>query len=167
VPDLIIPARFAKGDRVWVHRYTDGSTVEPCPDCLGLKIWWAVLPSGDWVVVDCSTCDKHYGPTGQKTTFKYVPFVEQLTIGAVGVEIHPRPEDGPIRYMCVETGIGSGSVYYERNVHATREEAMAAAELVVAQMNEHRDAHRRKEEAKVRRQKKRRHCKACGQKIYR
>lgn len=65
-----------------------------------------------------------------------------MTIGSI--ETHT-PGDfhsgyyAPVRYMCVETGIGSGSVYDERNLYETKEQATIAAEAMAKERDESSD----------------------------
>jgi enhancing lycopene biosynthesis protein 2 len=53
----------------------------------------------------------------------------QLTIGSVRIDTN---HESPIEYMCVETGVGSGSVWDERQLYASREEAEAVLPKMVA-----------------------------------
>ena len=49
-----------------------------------------------------------------------------FTIGQIRVQAGHNPEE---RYMCHETGIGSGTLYDGDNMFATREEAQAECDL--------------------------------------
>lgn len=56
-----------------------------------------------------------------------------LTIGQVRAQATvPRgclsDDDNGVRYMCYETGVGSGTVHNERDLFATRDEALAECE---------------------------------------
>ena len=43
--------------------------------------------------------------------------------------------DSPVSYMCHETGVGSGSIYDERNLFPTKEEAIAFAQAEADEEN--------------------------------
>ncbi len=51
-----------------------------------------------------------------------------LTIGSVRIDTAARDYSEPVEYMCVETGIGSGSVYRESHLFETESAALVAAE---------------------------------------
>jgi hypothetical protein len=63
---------------------------------------------------------------------QYVPAVGSLTIGSVRVDTNDERQNS---YMCQETGVGSGSIYYEGDLFHTRDEAMVAAEAKAAAAN--------------------------------
>jgi DnaJ-class molecular chaperone len=65
-----------------------------CPSCRGGKIW-------------------------QDTEGKYF-VIQQLTVGQVRIQAGYEPET---RYMCEETGVGSGTVWREENLFLTMIEA--------------------------------------------
>jgi len=53
-----------------------------------------------------------------------MPVVRVLTIGQVGFE------EGRGRYMCEETGIGSGTLYYDETLFSTHKEADVEAKKI-------------------------------------
>jgi hypothetical protein len=57
--------------------------------------------------------------------------------------------------MCIESGIGTGQVYYVHNLFPTEEEAKAAAELLVGEAIQRaaEEAARREEERRIAREK--------------
>lgn len=63
-----------------------------------------------------------------------VPCTEKLTIGSIRIDTNDI--DKPVSYMCVETGVGSGSVYYESDLHLTEEEAFRFAQARAVEINE-------------------------------
>jgi len=56
--------------------------------------------------------------------------VRKLTIGSVLIDTHE--DRGPVSYMCRETGIGSGSIYYESKLFASKADADAHASAEAA-----------------------------------
>lgn len=54
--------------------------------------------------------------------------IHKLTVGQVGW-------DNGARYMCTETGVGSGSVYSEENIFATEEEAQELLRQMIQKMD--------------------------------
>jgi hypothetical protein len=130
-----ITTKFSIGDAVYHAGTTTEQKRHPCPDCLGKRKWDAKAPSGREYQFDCPRCAAGYR-SERDISLEYsafVPRVQRLTIGQVQARDggdNPRNE-----YMCHETGVGSGSVYYEHDLHATEAEAMAAAEAKASLSN--------------------------------
>jgi hypothetical protein len=125
----MIITKYEVGDRVWIADYVRVNEHIQCPDCLGVRVWAATLPNGETFNIPCPTCEHGYdGSRGYVDgPLVYGPKVWQGTIGSVGYDPHTTREDERVRYMMVETGIGSGSVYYEPRVYATEAEALTVA----------------------------------------
>lgn len=117
----MIQPKFDIGQTVYVARVSWRESFIPCPDCLGQKTWFVRAPSGEEWAVDCLTCQRGWYSTGQVGSWSDQVVVEKRTIGSVRVDTADR--ERPVSYMCVETGVGTGSVYDERNVFASRDEA--------------------------------------------
>ncbi len=102
----------------------------PCPDCLGSGVWAWTSPVGKEGTVQCPRC------RGQKSLGMHcnMPHVRELTIGSVRTD-SAEPDHKQISYMCEETGVGSGSVYYEGTLFLTEVEANAEAATLVAAAN--------------------------------
>jgi hypothetical protein len=125
-----IVTRFDLGDTVWkswngTESYwapcafcdatgqissADGNTIRPCPECYGGKGKKEWRPKA-WLVL---------GP---------------YTVGRVTVEITRREvaldfrvDDREERYMCVETGIGSGALHSGNDLFSTEDDARAACD---------------------------------------
>ena len=121
-----IQTKFSVGDVVWRAGTTTKKHQHPCPDCLGSRKWTATSPAGKSFEVSCPRCGGGY-QSNRDLSLDYTlfaPFVERLTIGSVRTNTEDETE-----YMCRETGVGSGSVYRERDMFATREGAKAAAKI--------------------------------------
>lgn len=98
-----------------------------CEDCNGTGQWEV---AGKDIKVGCQTCNKgdHYWNTPGKTQyFKYFPRVQELTIGQIQATIGHKPE---IRYMCKETGVGSGTLWNEKSLTDTKELAIEASKIL-------------------------------------
>jgi hypothetical protein len=120
-----ITPRFAKGDTVYAAEATHGEKWVSCPDCLGTKIWTVIFADGDAREVECQTCKRGYLPaTGQIKTGMWTPCVRKLTVGSIR---YNDTDKKPFSYMCNETGVGSGRVYYDDDLFATHDEALPVA----------------------------------------
>lgn len=134
--DLPTP-RFRIGQTVYRHGTASKAEMLPCPDCLGSRKWAVTTPGGTTLSAPCQRCSERYS-SSKLPSLDYVvrtPMVRRLTVGSVRVETDREP-DQRIAYMAVETGIGSGSLYYERDLSATEGEALerATAEAAVANL---------------------------------
>jgi len=92
-----------------------------CPDCLGTKEWRVLLPSGEEFQHDCRTCSRGYYSEGRVAEYGDRGIVVERTIGSIRVDT--ADENRPVSYMCCETGVGSGTVYDEKNLFLTKQEA--------------------------------------------
>lgn len=127
--------RFKKGDTVYVFYPSRVEKCHPCPECGDEKEVRVVFPDGHELKASCPRCCMSYGLDMRLPSLKYVEWgveVRSLTVGLIRINDHG---DHPVSYMCNETGIGSGSIYYQTNVFATHEEAQQAGEEHVAKMN--------------------------------
>lgn len=122
--------KYKVGDKVW-YGTTHGTTKSlPCPDCLDSKKWKAVAPAGNEYEFDCPRCTRIYHGKHELSLdyAVYVPHVRQLTIGSIRTDSDAKIDE-QVSYMCMETGVGSGSIYYQPMLHDTEESARIHAEL--------------------------------------
>lgn len=105
--------KFEIGDLVYSASAYDTEEWIQCPDCLGTKEWSVICPGGDKFTQDCGTCQHGYEVLGKIRKNEIKSHVRALTIGSVRLDTADKQ---PISYMCEETGIGSGSIYYEENL---------------------------------------------------
>lgn len=121
--------KYAIGDVVFEANTHETSTARQCPDCQGLKRWTVTTPAGEIFTVPCQRCDRQMElPSLYERT--WTPSTKQLTIGQVNIQHPPRTDwanEEPVRYMCAESGIGSGRVYNESQLFAIESEAMESA----------------------------------------
>lgn len=103
-----IETKYNLGDVVYKASCHRDSYFEECPDCDGTGKWKV---EGKDLQIECKTCNQHYwGSAGKVQKYKYFPKVKKLTIGQIRVQVGHDPE---VRYMCEETGLGSGSLWDE------------------------------------------------------
>ena len=122
--------KYKIGDKVW-YGTTHGTTKRlPCPDCLDTKKWKAIAPAGNEYEFSCPRCGGGYHGKHELSLdyAVYEPYVRQLTIGSIRTDSEAKIEE-QVSYMCNETGVGNGSVYYQPLLHDTEESARIHAEL--------------------------------------
>lgn len=122
--------KYRRGQVVFCVNVEHSREMLPCPDCLGSRKWKIITPAGSELEADCQRCG-HYSdirgvPSLHYTVWK--PRVCARTISAVEVRAGWSNDPDPIRYMAVETGIGSGSVYSEKDLYPDEEAARTAAQ---------------------------------------
>lgn len=132
--DLPVPV-FALGQTVYLASTTNERGTWPCPDCHDAKFLPMTTKAGEEIEVHCPRCNTS-GGIRDLPSLNYVKVtasVRKLTIGSIRTNTAP-PEihHSAVEYMCDETGVGSGSVYHEDKLYATREEAEHAAEKLQA-----------------------------------
>ena len=121
---MIPQPKYNIGQTVY-HAHANWSAKRmPCPDCLGSAQWSVTTPAGETFQVACNTCNEGWHSSGLINDYNYYPSVTAITIGSVRIDTN---DENPISYMCVETGVGSGSIHDERYLFATRDEAMVCA----------------------------------------
>jgi len=129
-----IETKFAIGDVVY-HASTHLTTKQhPCPDCKGERKWKAISPAGAEYEFACPRCAATF-QSNSDLSLRYqafAPAVSRLTIGSIRVDT---ADERGHSYMCVETGVGSGSIYYENDMFLTHEEAMTVATLKAAEQD--------------------------------
>lgn len=117
--------KYCIGQTVYYAYLMPGMDTEPCPDCCGTAKWSVVLPSGETFLIRCTTCRFNGMPSGQVRIRQHPkPDVKILTIGSIRIDTNDKDA---ISYMCVETGVGSGTCYPEYDFFSTIDEANRAA----------------------------------------
>lgn len=111
-----IETRHSIGDKVFSIIHATRGAKLPCPACMGA----GEIEYPDGEKRSCSKC------FGRGTEIEWVQghwYVNaELTIGQVRYQ-YPSRDSAPDSYMCRETGIGSGSVYYGDTLFSTIEAA--------------------------------------------
>lgn len=131
--DLPIP-KYAIGDIVYKPGITGTNEKLPCPDCLGEKAWKLLTPTGIEHTLACPRCSDAYSSLGDNipslTIRREQSTVARLTIGSIEIKSDPRHGDSAVKYMAHETGVGSGSVYNERDLYSDGAAAQAMAQVM-------------------------------------
>lgn len=133
----ILETKYSVGDRVFHATTVTEKRTRPCPDCRGAKKWKALSPAGTEYEFACPRCSASYFSQRDLSLeyHEYAPHAVPLTIGSVRVNTADDAYDGGVSYMCIETGVGSGSVYREADLFPTKDEALKAAAEKAAGQN--------------------------------
>ncbi len=136
---MIIDTKFDIGDIVYsTHVRWEQKQIQ-CPCCLGTKSWEAHLPNGEVISIICPACQFGWDSRGTIPDGGVAGTVSRLTVGRVEVEHdHRDGYEGTLRekYMCEETGVGSGLIHYGDMLFATPEEAEALLPALIAEMRQ-------------------------------
>jgi hypothetical protein len=132
-----ITTKYSEGDTVYFASTQSEKRKHDCPDCLGQKKWKTVSPAGGAYEFDCPRCAASYLSNSKLSLVyqAYVPAVSKLTIGSVQFNTAEGAYDQGARYMCRETGVGSGTVYNETDLFISESNAMDAARLKAEEQN--------------------------------
>ncbi len=147
-----ISSTFDLGQKVWTVYRTSDTIKLPCGFCRGAGRLSVEGPSGSREYVDCPKC-KGRREIALATMPQWAASEQPLVIGQVRVEITDSPGDGKHgptsnygpahgreeRYMCVETGIGSGTLHDVAKLWRSLIEAQDAAENMNLAIREGRD----------------------------
>lgn len=128
--------KYAKGDRVYQYHISVTDIPLSCPDCNDTFKVDVVFPTGVKLQADCPRCRNvgYTNPLPRLFKKRHTVEVQALTIGQIRIN-DGFIDRGPITYMCSETGIDSGSIYYEDLLFPTADEARTAGEIVAAERN--------------------------------
>ena len=129
----ILP-KFNIGDTVWLSDTHIERKQRDCPDCLNTRKWHVISPAGVEYDFACPRCKSGY-KSYTDISLDYseaTPIVRKLTIGSVQFN---SLEKSRFKYMCVETGVGSGYVYDEERLFPTEEQAEYDARVRAAASN--------------------------------
>ena len=119
---MIPTPKYEIGQTVYRAHVTRERVNHDCPDCLGSGRWSCTSPAGATMEMSCPRCSvTHYGNDTLGLSYvKAQCYVVTLTVGSVQIDTASKEV---VRYMCRETGVGSGSVYDESDLHMTAEAA--------------------------------------------
>lgn len=137
-----LTTKFDIGQTVWHANTTTQVFQHKCPDCSDARAWEATSPAGGVFRIPCPRCSVQYTSNDELRLnyTKFVPAVRPLTVGQIKASTAIGDDwDAGNSYMCCETGIGSGSIYRERDLFATEAEALTAAEAQAAIKNSNED----------------------------
>lgn len=122
----MIQPKFKIGQKVFVSSWNRAEKTRPCPDCLGLKEWDVITPAQEKFKIPCNSCMYAFYATGTESYWQWSPYIKLMTIGSIRVDTNDK---NPVSYMMIETGVGSGNVYYEHLVFENEQDALALAML--------------------------------------
>lgn len=131
----VIETKYSVGDVVFCDHPLLGKKTFDCPDCLGEKQWETVSPAGTAYTFKCPRCSCNY-INNRNLSLEYPwhhPKARQLTIGSVQTDSADKQR--PVRYMALETGVGTGQVYDETNLHRTPEAALESSQRLASGLN--------------------------------
>jgi len=138
-PDLP-PINFRIGQTVWQANSIWTGKATQCNVCDGNRNITVNVPKSDRAItLKCPNC---YGTGIIDGAYRYYPSVDRLTVVSIRVDTLDR--NSKVSYMMDETSDrrGSGSIHYQKNLYATEQEAMAAAEKKsIDDMIEHEKTH--------------------------
>ena len=141
-PDLP-PILYRIGMTVILADTRWGGEQAPCKMCKGRG--QLTLPIPDTNELTNAECPKCYGKGYKNGNWRFHPHVCTLTVGSIQVNTWSNRDgrDDRIRYMAIESGIGSGSVFSQRDLYPSQHEAeRAAEEKTTAAMKEFKRIHR-------------------------
>ncbi len=130
-----ITTKFSVGDTVYRAWTITTQKQHPCPDCLDTRKWLAKSPAGQEFGFACPRCGPGY-KSDCDLSLSYTahePTVEKLTIGSVRLDTNNK--ENPVDYMCVETGVGSGSIHREEYLHPSKDAAQEHSQLLAVERN--------------------------------
>lgn len=126
---MIIESKYNIGQTVYSADYKSIQVPETCGLCLGEKTWTVKSPSGEEFQMECPACYYAYNSTGRKWHTEITPTTKALTIGQVNYDRNYEGGGSEFRYMCEETGIGSGTVHRECHLSLDESTALVLGEL--------------------------------------
>lgn len=148
-----IETKFSNGDRVFWATTRTAYKKLPCAEC---NETGRLAIQGKTMTVDCYEC---YGKGYFDTWSEIEPDAREMTIGRVEVRIADSPgvagsdfdnykpkSEREEQYMCVETGVGSGSIYHVGDLFATEAEALDRAVWKVVEAKKYRAEEAEREE---------------------
>ena len=120
----ILKSKYKVGTKVWGIHQARKEVREDCPTCGGEG--FSSFKTGG--TISCNQC---YGKCTIVKSFydkwvisyDYEHIVMPITVGMVRVEEFCDKKQ--VSYMCLETGVGSGRVWYEKLLWPSEEEALA------------------------------------------
>ncbi len=134
----ILETKYSVGDVVYFATTISTKKRHSCPDCLGTGKWSAKSPAGGDFEFRCPRCSRSYMQNAELSLdyTSFEPMVEVRTIGSVRVDTAHGEHDSRASYMCLETGVGSGTVYNEDRLIETEDDAFIKAKTLAQSQNE-------------------------------
>jgi hypothetical protein len=130
---MIPTPKYEIGQQVFAGCAQQITKRHQCPDCLGTKEWEATTPRGEVFHIPCGTCQYGFFSEGTLQELVWTAEVRSLTIGSV--QIDTADKDRVVAYMCRETGIGSGQVWPEHDLHLDHAAALLSGKVLASERN--------------------------------
>lgn len=126
--------KYKIGDIVYKAGTTYSTSSIQCPDCLGTKEWIITFADGESMIIDCQTCKSGYSPSSGYVTYNDCkPQIQILTVG----KIYDWNQEDGFRYMCEETGIGSGTIHKESDLFFDKKDAEEKSAIIFEEQMKH------------------------------
>jgi len=115
-------SKYNLDDTVYTIWSNQKQNIVKCPTCEG---------KGSYTLKDSieRSCPECYGRK-TKTIFEKESWKIQKTLTIGQIRIQETEEEKEIKYMCYETGIGSGTIYSEETLFATKEKAQKECDTI-------------------------------------
>ena len=122
----MVRTKYSLGDVVYRIVTSTERQWEVCPDCIGQRKWFAVLPSGEELFFRCPTCEQSYESLGVVSEYEAGGSVKQVEIKSIEVI----DNDGlvSVRY---------NSAFYLGDLYDSREVAEAALPAAIEELRIH------------------------------
>jgi len=144
-------AKYRLGQKVFLSATNWGPESAPCPKCKG-QSRIVVEAFEQEHVVHCPAC--RGAGTIQVYNYRTTTKPDTRTIGSIRIDTSEKHEN-KVSYMCRETGIGSGNIYRESDLHSTEFEAQTVSAAKTAAAQAQRDKTHEQDEYGVWREKRR------------
>jgi hypothetical protein len=133
---MAIETKFQIGDVVHFATTVEEVGQLPCPDCRDTRKWQAISPGGRGYTFACPRCSNRYASHHELSLRfnEHKPCARRLTIGSIRYD--SSDAECPVSYMCVETGVGSGSIFPERRLFTLEADAIAHASAMAQVCNQ-------------------------------
>jgi len=118
--------KYSLGDVAYRIATSTDRQWEVCPDCIGQRKWFVVLPSGEELFIRCPTCESGYESLGVVYDYAAVGSVDAVVIRSIEVV----DNDG---LTCVRYN----SAYYLGDLYDSREAAEAVLPSAIEELRIH------------------------------
>jgi len=131
----VVRTKYSLGDVVYRIVTSTERQWEVCPDCIGQRKWFAVLPSGEELFFRCPTCEQSYESLGVVSEYESLGVVSEYEAGGSVKQVEIKSievidNDGlvSVRY---------NSAFYLGDLYDSREVAEAALPAAIEELRIH------------------------------
>ena len=115
---MIINTTFSIEDKVYTVEVENKPEYINCVECKGKGI----IPTATGKSIGCDYCSRT-GKQVKAFVAQHIVCKRIYTIGSVRFDSYDN--ENPVTYMCEETGVGSGTIWYEKDLFKTKSAAQA------------------------------------------